>query len=409
MIGLWLLACTGEPAPVAEVPVTIAPVAAPDVVLPDVVLAKPSQRHATPVVMALSPRDEAARLRLETLIRGEALDATNPWAVKHAMLALGVDIALPDGRPAVDALFADHAVEFPIAGHTYVDFPEKGSGEDVRIEPHTDLMLKAFVDGGVDPARIVTVQGHEHPLSDLYWASLARTWVDGDRLWTTSYNDTPWALQGLTGWAPGKISWTAQGGHAMTLDKLTHAVVADLDHQTQFLAEAKANGTRVEKKKQGIFAYTCGGAHLLQGAAYAVARGYGESTDRGSIEAQVPLLFFRYDIEMRTVDDALAAYPEYALPLLGQRLKWLGHFLETAEELAALGFYVPDADQQRILAAAVVALTETVERLDKVGAIDRIRDLKPGETHQLYLDLIGDACHAVHGLDLATGARSVVD
>ncbi len=398
MIALaFLVGCGGSSEPAA-----LAPLGA----TPDFAPVPMTRTAAFPAPIALDAGALRARETLHTLLVQRATDPMNPWAVKHAWIALGADVKVSDGSDSVDAMFQRWAKPVRLADRDLVEFPAKGEGDDVRIEPHTDLLLKGLAESGVSPNRVVSIAGVAHPIGDLWRSSLARTWVDGDQLWTTSWNDTPWTLYGLAAWAPPNLTWTAEGAHPMTMNGFTHAVVVKLGAETKFLRDAEATGAPVEKRKQGIFAYTCGGAHLLQGAAFAVARGFGEPEDRVAIQGEVGALYYRYDVEMKSVDDALAAYPQYEVVLLVQRAKWLGHFLETASELAAYGFYAPDDAQKAVLQRAVADLADTVERTERAGIYDHLDTLQAKE-RQTYLDVLGDGAHALHGLDLVSGAATV--
>jgi hypothetical protein len=274
----------------------------------------------------------------------------------------------------------------------------------------------------VAPDRIVTVQGVEHPLSDLYRHSLWRAWAKGTRTGFQSgtYNDAPWALQGIATWAPDDvpIEWVAAGGRDMTLDALTSAVIDTLFNETRFMAQAMARGEVLPKDtRKGLFAYTCGGQHLLQGAAWAVGSGYGSEQDAARICEQRAILDWRIDVELQAVDGHLAnpATPPAIQRLLTvQRLKFLGHYLETTHKLSALG--VCDIDKAASERVAV-ELQRTVVALEQLGVfadpIATLRDdealdeLGPGRAYQTWLDLIGDSAHAVRGIDLATGAASI--
>src|SRR5690606_11453591 len=119
----------------------------------------------------------------------------------------------------------------------------------------------------------------------------------------------------------------------------TEAVVDKLHAETAFMRSAMQAGATVQKRKQGIFGYTCGGAHLIQGAHYAVARGFGSAAHRERAIAEIPVLFWRVDIELDAVDQAARQPPNYAPVLLEQRLKFLGHFLETVYRASALGLF----------------------------------------------------------------------
>ena len=98
--------------------------------------------------------------------------------------------------------------------------------------------------------------------------------------------------------------------------------------------------------------------------------------------------------------------PDITLKLLDQRLKFLGHFLETAHKLAALGLYAPDASQRAQLDAALDELVKTVEFLHESGVFDELAKLRFQDV-QTYLDLVGDSAHALRGIDLATGRGTI--
>lgn len=408
-----LLAC-GDPAPPAPADdpksAKASPTPAPAPEQAPAVTPRPPERRATSPA-AHPPSTELARARevLANVVAAHALVPDNPWAVAHGMLALGTAVKLNDGRDPIDALFADYAEPFEVGGDTLLRFPQKRArpgATDIRIEPHTDLLLKAFTEGDVAPDRVVRVGDRELPVLALYRGSLYRTWVDGEQVSAQSWNDTPWTLQALAAWAPDDLAWTATGGRAMTLDGLTSGVVAKLHAETAFLRDAQASGGTFRKQGQGIFKYTCGGAHLLQGAGYAVARGFGTDDDRQRVQAQVPLHFWRFPLELAQVDAAMKTHPEYGVLLLSQRLKFVGHFLETMHKLAALGLYVPDDGQRAVLATAEAELVRTVTMLEKLKVLDNLGALAT-KNEQTYLDLVGDAAHAVRGVDLATGKGTI--
>lgn len=387
---------SSSPAPIDYTPTPIAEVA----------LTAPARKAASPASLGEVPEILQTRAILDRWIRAEALDPTNPWAVKHAMLVYGGEVPLTDGRPAVEALFEDFAEIVEVDGHAWLDFPTQRAG-DVRVEPHTDLLLKGMVHGGILPERQVRVNGKVFHVTDLYRHSLWKAWVVGEKTSGTSWDDMPWTLMALATWAPPHLAWTAEGDRPMNLDLLTHEVVTHLHAETQFLRHAMAKGERVRKQKQGIFGYTCGGAHLLQGAAYAVARGFGGPDDRRSIEGEIPALYFRFDQELAELDQAIAVNPDYRPVLLAQRLKFTGHFLEVAHEMAALGLYRPDPKQQETLKRAAAEVVATVAILDRLGLGTKLHGLKGGANHQLYLDYVGDSCHAAAGLDYALGRRQI--
>jgi hypothetical protein len=270
-------------------------------------------------------------------------------------------------------------------------------------------MLKAMVEAGVSPDRPVTVQGRPHTVGDLYRGAVLASWLVPARNHSSfsSPNDMPWTVPALSAWAPpGMFFWTAIDGTPMSLDDLATFTTSVLVAESQNLFQAMEAGAQMQKRKKGVFAYTCGGSHLLQGTAYAVARGRSTDLAFKAVQGQIPLHYWRLPQELRVYDEATARAPQHAQVLLVQRLKFLGHWLETAHKLAVLGFYAPTEEQKKQMSGAAQQLALTVEALEQqgvYGAMERLRT----EDEQLYLDVIGDSAHALHALRIASGEHGI--
>ena len=367
----------------------------------------PSRVDKTPTPLPASSAIDTTIKRLESVVTKHGADPQNPWAIGHGLIAMGPEFMLSNGQPAVDWLFSEYAVELTAEGVTTVQFPRKKG--DIRVEPHKQLMLKAMTEAGVRPDRAVTVQGKAHTVADLYRGAVLATWLVPARNHSSfsSPNDMPWAVQALSTWAPpGAFTWTAIDGTPMALDDLATFTTSVLVAESQTLFQAMEAGAQMQKRKQGVFAYTCGGSHLLQGSAYAVARGRSTELAHKAIQGQIPLLYWRLPQELRVYDEATSRAPQHAQVLLVQRLKFLGHWLETAHKLAILGFYAPTEEQKKQMSGAAQQLALTVEALEQqgvYGAMERLRTEEP----QLYLDVIGDSAHALHALRIARGEHGI--
>lgn len=400
----FAVGCGGQPEKV-EIPdplpsrITAPEPAAPACELGEFAFRPAENEGRTAHPLELGPELKRVRERLVRIVDDYGRDPDNPWAIGHAMLVYGAELELTNGRPAVDWLFTEYAEP----GSHGIGFPEKRGR--IRVEPHSDLLLKSLAEAGLGPDHAVTVQGKAYTLADLYRQSLCEAWVDGGAVSYGAWNDTPWALQALAAWAPEDLVWTTTG-RTMTLDIFAGAVVDKLHAETAFMRSAMEAGSTVQKRKQGIFGYTCGGAHLIQGAHYAVARGFGNEAHRERAAAEIPVLFWRIDVELNAVDEAARQHPTYAPILLEQRLKFLGHFLETVYRASALGLFEPDEDQQQALERVANELVHTVDALEKTGLLDKLDELRKSN-EQLFLDVVGDAAHAVRGIDLATGRATV--
>jgi len=371
----------------------------------------PTRRTTVTRPIAASPKYDAALQVLGGVVETWAGDPENPWAIAHGLLARGTAFRLVDEREGVSHLFTAVAEPRPIATstgtRTLLGFP-KSLGE-VRVEPHTDLLLKNMGEIGVPPDATFPSRAGTVAIADLYRYTLLKTYLVPAKNHSSfeGPNDMPWGLQALAQWAPpGELSWVATDGTPMDLDFLASFTVAVLTQESRFLFESMQRKQSFERKGQPLFSYTCGGAHLLQGASYAIARGYGTPMDRKAIEAQVPLMFYRLPIELAIYDEAVKGNPKHKVRLLVQRMKFLGHFLETMGKMEAMGLYVPDEQQAQALEGAAQNLVLTVEALQKAGTFEGMKALRTKD-EQLFLDVIGDACHAVRGLELALGRGTV--
>lgn len=420
ILPLLLLVACGEPPPplrseqaptppAAEATVPAAPVAPPSHLwtpadVDQLAPLPPTREDRTPRPIPASAEIDRALATLGAVVDSRARDADNPWAVAHALLARGKDLTLSDGRPAVDELFADYAEASTAGTHTLLRFPDKRG--EIRVEPHMGLQLKVMTEVGVDPTHPVKAAGGEHTVADLYRGYLISGFLDlkSNKASFRSPDDIGWLVQGLAAWAPtpGDLRWTASEGGEQTLNLLTRFSVAALVKETQFLSDAMAADQGFERKGQGIFRYTCGGAHLLQGAAYAVARGFGGEAEKQAIRDQAVLHLWRFPREQAITDAAIKAAPEHRLKLLSQRLKFAGHALESIEKLEILGFITPDADQQATIQSMATSIVQTTTTLDQGGGFKELDEIK-SKDFQLYLDLVGDSAHAIRGLNLALG------
>jgi len=428
VVLLALLACGGEPTvpaptppaavadptPGGETPAAAAPAAvpAPPTVwtadnVDQLVPVAPGRRSTVGKPIPAVPEYDAALTTLGAIVEKYAGDPDNPWAIAHGLLARGPGFRLRDNREAVPHLFTAYAEPRPIGARTYVGFPQALGA--VRVEPHTDLLLKNLGEIGVPPDATYPSRAGTVAIADLYRYTLLKTYLVAERN-QSSYdgpNDMPWGLQALASWAPAdELQWVATNGTPMDLDFLTSFSVAVLTKESGFMFAAMQNKQPFERKGQGLFGFTCGGAHLVQGASYAVARGFGTPKDRKAVELQVPLLFYRLPIELAIYDDAIAKVPKQRTRLLVQRLKFLGHFLETMGKMQAMGLFVPDDEQMKLLEGAAQNLVITIQNLKKAGVFDHMDELRK-QDEQLFLDVVGDACHAVRGLELALGRGSV--
>ena len=190
-----------------------------------------------------------------------------------------------------------------------------------------------------------------------------------------------------------------QRGRTVRFDPVMDEALAALEHaDAELAAGMKAGLPEVPKQKQGIYDAPVRRPPLLPGrgelgAPPGRAQGLGERLD-----TQVDVLVYRLGSEARQYEAALAEAPPYRLPLLSQSLKFYGHFLETLGRYRRENGWSPTARQQQAVTRAHQLLEATVRRLGEAGAFQGMETIAKQQP-QLYLDLVGDACHAAHGLE----------
>jgi hypothetical protein len=208
-----------------------------------------------------------------------------------------------------------------------------------------------------------------------------------------------WALDALTRVLTSGATFQNGAGQTVRMDAVMDEALATLERdQAELAAGMKAGRPEVPKRKQGIYAHPCGGFHYFQAVASwarhpAVRKAWGKRLD-----AQLDVLFYRLESESRQYEAALIAAPQYRLQILVQMMKFHGHFLETLGRYRQENGWRPTPVQLQAVEKSRAKLDTAVRQLEEMGAF-RDMDTLAKQQRQVYLDLIGDACHAAHGLD----------
>lgn len=380
-----------------------------------------SASAAAPVSSAIAPRRPATDAELvegiallESSVRTAAGDPTSPWALAHGLVAFGPEFRATDDRLAVDVI-GTFVERRRVGDRELWLFPERRQG--ALVEPHRHLLVKTLLELELPATRRFALgDGASVTLGELVLGvRQAMTLPSGDADW----HHAAWALSAL---ASADAAGLADSASATTrglatrelaaraLERLEadHAVVASFDGPVERafapgspLREAKAN-------KSGIFGHSCGGLHLVQAVLTAFATA--PESERKRVARQLGVLIYRYESERLTLTELLRAHPAQGLLLRVQQLKFFGHWVETVTLARQLGYLQPGAEGTKRLegltleaAADVVAVAR---ELHAGGVYQRLPQVR-AEREQTYLDLVGDACHAIRGLRRAralTGA-----
>ncbi|QRN93946.1 hypothetical protein JRI60_32965 [Archangium violaceum] len=342
---------------------------------------------ATPA--ARPPAEEVLRAQCQTW----ASDPKNPWALAHGITLEGRSFKARDGRPAANVIVSDFLRREGSGPNADLRF-EAFSADGTPVEPHPNLQVKTLLLAG-------------HPLSQAFQAGWGRVTLgtlveDLKRDFRRDSALSPhgaWTLDALSHVLPPGSTFTNGAGESIRFDAVMDEALALLEReQSELMAGMKAGLPQVPKRKQGIYAHPCGGLHLFQAVATHARHPSVRKAWGSRLDAQVDVLFYRLASESRQYDAALSsAPPQYRLPVLVQMVKFYGHFLETLGRFREETRWKPSPSQAQAVDQARALLDGAVRRLDMSGAFRDMESLKTTQP-QSYLDLIGDSCHAAHGL-----------
>ena len=348
------------------------------------------------------PRRTAARNEvertakaLEVLVREGATDPKDPWALAHGIVAFGPKLKANDARFAVDAIVADYVLTREEEGGTIWYFPDR-TPTGKPLEPHDNLIVKVLTTSGLPLDHVFPVRGgREVTLETLLDSALATfekpptAHEFGRQAWTVEAifaSQQPGTRLELDGWSPTYTELALYSMEALTLLQ-------------EFLEEPMQRNLpeAVEKKKQGIYAHTCGGLHLIQAAVRGASR-VGSETLLERAREQLEIARFRFDAERRIYRETIQQAPKYRTLLLVQEMKFYGHLLETFGLAAEWGVLTPTDASRRFIREVAGDLVDAVRDLESVYAeIETYRS----KGSQTYYDLVGDGCHAIRGLRMA--------
>ncbi|MFN7135817.1 MAG: hypothetical protein ACK4N5_27360, partial [Myxococcales bacterium] len=332
-------------------------------------------------------RGDATAAWLDHQCRTFGADPGNAWALAHAVEAYGPSFKAADGRPAIDVMVGDYLEK---RGDGW-GFPESKGG--VPVEPHRNHQTSTLVVAGVPLDRAFTVRaagGDKVTLETLVRQLAPRASPADPEL----LRHDAWTVQALAHLASKPAGKAAPQG--LDLPAVMDRAVAFVDAQQQFLDEARAQGApSVPKRKQFIWSLPCGGFHHIQ-AAWAWDDAAFRKKHQKALDTLVRVMLYRLDAETRVYDEALAQAPQYRLQLLVQKLKFYGHWLETVAHFESDKLWPKSKETAAAKARARALLADTVEALKGERLPERMGELKTAMP-QLYLDLIGDSCHALTG------------
>jgi hypothetical protein len=216
------------------------------------------------------------------------------------------------------------------------------------------------------------------------------------------WRDVGWTLSLFAATQKPGTSWKTADGQVVNLDQVFDDALAELESATADLQNGlEKHLPQVDKRKQGVYAHSCGGLHFVQGVLGwarhpAVKKKWGARLDK-----QIAIHFYRLGSERLQYDaayqQAITSMPQFKLPVLVQMVKFYGHWLETVAHLRDDLGWKPNAAQLQDINRAKAYLDLAVRGLEETKAMTQMEQLAKTQK-QVYLDLIGDSCHAAAGL-----------
>jgi hypothetical protein len=322
------------------------------------------------------------------VVQQHATPLDDPWIVAHGLRAMGRGFVLANGRRAVDYLLETVLTSLPANGKTVLGFPQDTEG-------HPNMFLKTMLEAGVPLDYAFTHEGRRRTLHDV---------VEGARallrptLIASSPNALPWSLIALTRTTtPSRRHWTNAWGESVDLDALVENALRLLEEASVPVAQAMREG-RPETRQAPVHGFTCGGGHMIYGLLAAVHAGYVGKDRPRRMQQQIDLLVWRLSADLDLIERFYRARGKNTSDFwfeFDAKLKLLGH----AEESLAFAslhkvarFTSAQRGQWKAATATLRRLLDDLEArtLDEAKAVDR----------ELYRQLVGDTCHARHGLRL---------
>jgi len=344
----------------------------------------------------------AAERALRAMVQRFASVKDDPWAMMHGVRALGKRFTLDEG-PAVDYLCAHFLKEKEVAGARYLYMPGEAEG-------HPNTLLKTFLEAGVDLDHPIMAVGRRRAVGDLL-ASAKKLFSFDPTLdpLNNSRDELAWSIIAFSiTTKPGQDVWKTAEGQEIRFRDVVVAGFSTAELASADFSSAMKRGT-MPGWKDRISNFTCGGTHLIYSLAVAVRHGHLGEEGRRRLTPLLDLLIWRLKADLYLADryyEMVAAAPQKSdfqrHYELDTRLKFLGHSMEILNYVRLFHLFTPTAAQQAEIRKATEVLADTIL---EVNTLD-VASLRAQKGH-LYHLLVGDSCHAYHGLRMALGVNQV--
>jgi len=338
---------------------------------------------------------------LRDLVSRHAASADNPWAMMHGIRALGKGFSVAGGS-AVEYLSSRELREKELAGQKCLYMPRE-------VEGHENTFLKTLLEAGVELSTPITAAGRRHTVAGL--VDSAKKLFSFDPTLSpvdNSRDELAWSIIAFSiTTKPGQDVWKNAEGQEIRFRDVVEAGFASAESASADFLAAKKRGV-MPVWKDRISNFTCGGTHLIYSLAVAVRYGHLGKRGRERLAEQLSLLIWRLKADLVLLEQYYAkvarVYPaktQASRPYeLDSRLKFLGHAFEILSYVRLQGLYVLTPEQEQQAKAAKQTLAETILEVKNLNLIAFKKT-----NRKLFDLLIGDACHAYHGIHMAAGVN----
>jgi hypothetical protein len=335
-----------------------------------------------------------ARRVLKTIILEHAKAKDNPWLLIHGIRAMGRAFSIGDGS-ALEYLCSHYLRETSVNGKAYLYMP-------IDDEGHPNAFLsEAVLDAGVPADYPFLWHGRRYTITDVLAGARALFAFDPASF---DRDALAWTLVVFAHTTPPKQNrWINAYGKPIGFSNVVEFGITTLEEATARLRSAIHQPPVA--LQDGIHEFACGGTHLIYGLSTCLRFGYGQRSMAERMRAQYDLLVWRLEADSRLIDgyyrEVATEYPQDVARIyaLDAKLKFLGHAFEVINHARLFRLFSPTADQEDAIARAQRELVDVIEAIGYEGIRRHLGDKK------LVNLLLGDACHAYHGLTMIRGVN----
>lgn len=356
------------------------------------------KRSPIPVPSTL---DGAGAILKEIVVKYARL-ADDPWTLMHGVRAMGRGFTIK-GQNAIEFLCSRFLKQKTVAGKSYLYMPLDDEG-------HTNAFLKTILEAGVPPSHPFRLDGRRHTVGDLVISAKALFTFDPK---TIDPDDIAWTLIAFSlQIPPSRDTWTNAYGQQIRFSDVIRFGFDTLDDATKRFRSAKERGVMPDANDK-IVHFTCGGTHLVYGLASCVGNGRGGVDFAERLKKHLDLMVWRLEADgslmerfYRDVPSPQAKPPGwekvYALYHNDAMIKFFGHAFEIISYARHRRLFAPSAVQARAIEKAGATLADAVRGIKGVDLFEVRKTNK-----RLFHLLVGDCCHAYHGIHMVPGVNEV--